>query len=310
VTDTTPPTLVCPGTVTVEATGQGGATVTLGGETASDLVTPAPAVEYSPASGSTFTVGTHVVEVTATDEAGNTSTCEFQVVVTDTTPPALTPCPDDFTVAATSLTGAAVSWTVPTAVDLVDGALTVTCTPAVGSAFPIGETVVVCEASDASGNAVECSFTVTVTFDAGSLADDVARDLAALLPTGSGATDDALENAIEHLEQGRNPDYWVDATHLTEDGKKAFDAIEQAVRELLRVKSPPSAVVTALGELLEIARVLAQTAYDEAVSRGATAKDLKQALSFLAKATEAVSDGKLDKAVAAYAKAWEFAFKA
>src|SRR5213076_1842373 len=49
------------------------------------------------------------------------------------------------------------------AVDIVDGALAVSCTPASGSTFPLGATTVTCAATDARGNGRTASFTVTVT---------------------------------------------------------------------------------------------------------------------------------------------------
>jgi len=79
--------------------------------------------------------------------------------VIDTTAPVLTlPAP---VVAATSLSGAIVTY-VASAVDLVDGARPVTCTPASGSSFAIGTTTVTCSASDTRGNTATGSFVVTV----------------------------------------------------------------------------------------------------------------------------------------------------
>jgi hypothetical protein len=49
-----------------------------------------------------------------------------------------------------------------TAVDLVDGAIPATCSPASGALFPIGATTVHCTAADARGNSASGDFTVTV----------------------------------------------------------------------------------------------------------------------------------------------------
>src|SRR5581483_4585695 len=84
-----------------------------------------------PASGDTFAIGTTTVTCTSTD--GTTST--FDVKVRDTTPPSVT-SPGDLTVDATSSAGATVSYA-PTATDLVDGSVPVTCTPASGSVFAL-----------------------------------------------------------------------------------------------------------------------------------------------------------------------------
>ncbi|HZN95423.1 MAG TPA: HYR domain-containing protein, partial [Myxococcales bacterium] len=64
--------------------GDGGAgAVTYPAATATDDVTPSPALSYSVASGSPFPLGDTPVTVTATDDAGNTATCSFTVHVID-----------------------------------------------------------------------------------------------------------------------------------------------------------------------------------------------------------------------------------
>ena len=49
-----------------------------------------------------------------------------------------------------------------TAIDDVDGAVSVSCDPKSGSRFPVGRTTVLCSAMDDSGNAATAEFTVTV----------------------------------------------------------------------------------------------------------------------------------------------------
>jgi Ca2+-binding RTX toxin-like protein len=95
----------------------------------------------------------------------------------DTTPPTLA-VPAGIVVEATSAQGAVVRYGV-SATDNVDGTVTlaedgtitqdnvggdiaISCTPVSGSTFPIGTTTVNCEATDAAGNTVRNSFTVTV----------------------------------------------------------------------------------------------------------------------------------------------------
>jgi hypothetical protein len=65
------------------------------------------------------------------------------------------------TVQATSPGGAVVIFSA-SASDLVDGSVLVTCTPASGSRFPGGTTVVTCSATDKAGNSASASFKVTV----------------------------------------------------------------------------------------------------------------------------------------------------
>ena len=90
VQDTTPPVLTVPGPITIEATGPGGAVVTYSGVSATDTVSGNLTPSCSPASGSTFPVGTTTVNCTATDGSGNSTSRSFTVTVRDTTPPTLT----------------------------------------------------------------------------------------------------------------------------------------------------------------------------------------------------------------------------
>jgi hypothetical protein len=160
VRDTTPPHVTVPVDKTVEATGPNGATVTYSGQSATDLVSGALIPSCSPASGSTFALGSTTVTCSAKDAAGNEGSESFKVTVVDTTAPAVT-VPGNITQEATSANGAAVSF-IASATDLVDGAITPSCTPASGSTFALGTTTVQCSATDAAGNTGNTSFTVTV----------------------------------------------------------------------------------------------------------------------------------------------------
>ena len=75
-------------------------------------------------------------------------------------PPALS-CPADQTIQATSGQSAVVSYPAPT-VSKGTPPVTLSCTPASGSAFPVGNSTVTCTATDADQRANACSFTVTV----------------------------------------------------------------------------------------------------------------------------------------------------
>ncbi len=161
VNDTQAPTVSCPANITRPATtGSCTAVVTYTTPTASDNCAN-PTVTCSPASGSTFALGTTTVTCTARDAANNTGSCSFTVTVTDAQMPTIS-CPANVTAPATSQSGAAVTYTAPTASDNC-AAPTVTCSPASGSTFPVGATTVTCTARDAANNTSSCSFTVTVT---------------------------------------------------------------------------------------------------------------------------------------------------
>lgn len=83
VNDTTAPTLTCPANVVLHLPENSSATsmaVNFPAPTATDNCS-APTVTTSIASGSVFPVGTTTVSATATDAAGNSSTCAFTVTV-------------------------------------------------------------------------------------------------------------------------------------------------------------------------------------------------------------------------------------
>jgi hypothetical protein len=85
------------------------------------------------------------------------------VQVQDTRPPTITR-PPDITQEATGAPGAQVAYPAPVARDVGGPANpTVTCTPASGSNFPRGTSVVNCSATDAAGNTASTSFNVSVT---------------------------------------------------------------------------------------------------------------------------------------------------
>lgn len=145
----------------VEAGSAAGTVVTFDTPTATDNVDPSVSVSCAPGSGSTFGVGTTAVECTAHDAAGNPATASFLVTVQDSTAPSLS-LPGQIAQDTTSPSGTAVTFTV-SATDAVTPALTVSCTPASGSTFAVGDTVVTCTAADAAGNVATGSFVVTVT---------------------------------------------------------------------------------------------------------------------------------------------------
>ena len=163
--DTIAPLLgACPANITVSATGTT-AIVTFTNPTATDNCST-PTVIATPASGSSFLVGTTTVTETATDAKGNKSTCTFTVTVTanpcanDIVPPVLGACPANITVNAI-VTSALATWTNPTATDNCSTP-TVVSAPLPGSSFNVGTTTVTETATDAKGNKSTCTFTVTV----------------------------------------------------------------------------------------------------------------------------------------------------
>jgi hypothetical protein len=80
--------------------------------------------------------------------------------VVDSTPPVLT-LPSPILAEASSSSGATVTFTV-SATDAIDGTVPVTLSHASGSTFPLGTTVVTASATDANGNVIRGTFSVTV----------------------------------------------------------------------------------------------------------------------------------------------------
>lgn len=117
-----------------------------------------------PASGSTFPIGSTLITYTATDAAGNTNTCSFNVNVSDAQDPVITGCPSDITVSNDmSSCGAIVSWVTPSFTDNCSGgSIAQTTGLPSGSLFPVGTNVVEFTATDAAGNTATCTFNVIV----------------------------------------------------------------------------------------------------------------------------------------------------
>src|SRR5262249_40355574 len=116
-----------------------------------------------PPAGSTFPLGTTKVTCTAIDKAGNKSCQSFNITVVDTTAPAFSNIPQNITKEGDVQGGAIVNYVMPSAADLVDGAVTPTASSVCASIFPVGTTTVTFTATASHGNTGVASFTVTVT---------------------------------------------------------------------------------------------------------------------------------------------------
>ena len=161
--DTTPPVIHdVPDDQRTEATGPTGAKVTYTPPTAEDDRDGAVSVSCEPGSGSMFPVGTTTVTCSASDTAGNKASASFKVTVIDTTPPVISNVPAAIAQDATGASGAVVTYRTPTASDLVEGTVDVTCDPASGTTFAIGTSIVTCRAADTAGNSATATFKVTV----------------------------------------------------------------------------------------------------------------------------------------------------
>lgn len=168
VTDNENPVIAgCPASISVSTDpGMCTATVSWTNPTATDNCAGVTLVQTAgPPSGSAFPTGITNIVYTATDAEGNSSTCSFNVAVTDEELPVFGSCPGNIVISSDpGVCSANVSWTNPLSFDNCSITLSVqTAGLPNGSAFPLGTTLVSYTATDASGNASTCSFNVTVT---------------------------------------------------------------------------------------------------------------------------------------------------
>ena len=173
VVDTTPPSFLCADDVTVEC--QGLDTPVFFDVCVVDNADPPPTVEYDPASGSLFSIGTTEVTCTATDAAGLQSQVVFQVEVVDSVAPMFVEPPQDVVLVgnpascggvagggvATQLSWSRVVDFEATVHDDCDSSPAVIFNPPSGTCFEFGVTPVECFAVDAEGN-VSATFFFTV----------------------------------------------------------------------------------------------------------------------------------------------------
>jgi large repetitive protein len=182
VRDTTPPRLPLPSPIVVDADATGSALVTFS-VVATDLVSGTLPALCTPASGTRFSLGTTVVNCTATDSSGNTATGSFTVTVRNLP---VVKVPANLVAEATGPNGAAVSFEA-SATDATGAALTPICSPPSASTFPIGTTTVTCTAIDSVGGQGSASFSVTVRDTTGPVFPKVPGTVTAFATSTSGA---------------------------------------------------------------------------------------------------------------------------
>lgn len=153
-----------------EAGGSGVAGITFsasGAQTIASTTVQGPEASVPVAAEGTTTITYH-----ATDNAGNAESDHTLTVQIDETAPVVTVPANGIVADASSTSGAAVAYDV-TVKDNLDPAPSGGCSPPSGSQFPIGQTVVTCDASDRAGNTASASFTVTVRGAADQVSDEL-----------------------------------------------------------------------------------------------------------------------------------------
>ena len=115
------------------------------------------------ASGSAFPIGSTTNTFEVTDNAGNVSSCSFDIIINDTQAPTIT-CPADISVGNdTGLCSTLINYATPVGADNCAGQITIqTAGLPSGSNFPIGTTINTFQVTDTAGNTATCSFDVTI----------------------------------------------------------------------------------------------------------------------------------------------------
>jgi gliding motility-associated-like protein len=166
--DTDAPVLVCPTEDIVTTNADCQYTVPDYGTVVSisDNCSPLGSITYSqtPAAGVIF-IGAVLLEIEVEDQAGNTATCQIQILPDDQVDPVIV-CPSDQLVNNGSSCDYEVDDFIPlaNAGDNCPG-FSVAQIPAVGTEIGTGEYVIILEITDGSGNSASCSFQLTVTED-------------------------------------------------------------------------------------------------------------------------------------------------
>lgn len=197
VTDTTPPQLTPPVDINAEATAPL-TTIDIGLADAWDAVGMNTITNNGIGD---YPVGETIVTWTAQDAQGNHSVATQKIIVSDTTPPALT-LPADIAVEATA-SRSLVDIGLATATDLVDGTLPVVHNAPAGG-FPVGTTQVTWRSIDSRGNEASAIQVVTVTDRTAPLltvpVDIVVEAAAPLTPVaiGTASTNDIFDVTVSN----------------------------------------------------------------------------------------------------------------
>jgi hypothetical protein len=255
--------------------------------------------------------GTYTLTYTATNIIGEVGTATRTVVVADTTPPTIV-CPSNLTVELTSAAGTAVLFTAQ-ATDLCSGEITVRCEPPSGSVFSVGTNTVVCTATDASGNAIECSFLVTV-LDALSTKSAVLAEMEALETGLEGKHPLEFRRAIARLRRSIDSSHWVDETHLKrgEAGGVFWNeaAVVQHLKMLLRARHdgiPDETLQQWIDRLVIVDRTLAELVIVEAIEAGVEPEKIRRASDKLSAGDLAGNRRRSVEAILLYRDAWRAA---
>ncbi|MDD5569067.1 MAG: DUF5011 domain-containing protein, partial [Candidatus Pacebacteria bacterium] len=266
--DGSAPTITAHDNVVME--GNSPTTVTYTVPAVTDNVDTVLTAACNPISDSIFAVGPTTVTCNAADTSGNLATSTFTVTVQDSAP-VITGTPADMVVEATSASGATVEYIAPTANDAIDGLVTVTCVPASGSTFPIGDTTVTCSATDSGAHTATSTFTVTVQDSAPVITinggDTLSVEYGSVYADAGATASDAVDGTLTVVVNGAVDTSILGEYKITYSATDSHGNNTEATRTV-KVVDTTKPVITLLGDS-EITIEL-NTPYTDA---GATASD-------------------------------------
>ncbi|XP_071941102.1 uncharacterized protein [Antedon mediterranea] len=122
-----------------------------------------PVIDNATLVGGNYPIGETSIEFTATDNSGNTATCEFKVTVIDNESPVFSNCPTNISVPTdTLLPTTNVVWSDPTASDNSGANPLISQTYYSNDVFRLGIHEVFYLATDSSDNEAQCGFSITI----------------------------------------------------------------------------------------------------------------------------------------------------
>lgn len=153
--DTTPPAIVPPSNIVIEATSSSGISIKIGEADVSDIIGIESVTNNAP---DDFSLGNTTVTWTATDMFGNSASADQLISIIDTTSPSIH-APADLTIEAKDAKSNVIEIGVTDADDIV-GVISINNNAP--SVFPLGDTVVTWTAIDAAGNLATATQKISV----------------------------------------------------------------------------------------------------------------------------------------------------
>jgi len=172
-----------------------------------------------------------------------------------------------------------------------------------------GEITVSASITDKDGGVTAYSGVVAI-MSSRQAKQDARAALAALLPTGDANNDLRIGKAVSSIDQSLDTGLWLSGSRLSPQGVQVFEQEKQAVSELSKIENPSPEVTRAVSMLVEVDRVLAQTAVNDALAASGSQDFIRKAQGSMDEGLAALGAGDFETAVGFFAKTWQFAVQA